>query len=110
MHSCGSTSMIPKGGCSSSGTQYMQSPTGQYPTQTGEPAHPVQFSLMTARILGFFFRGVEIPSDFGSLFTPMGCSAVAIVTLSHHRKEKLKRLWNPPLEGRKLSPAKTRHS
>src|SRR5689334_6253919 len=64
----GSTSMWPKGGCSSSGTQYMQSATGQYGTQAGDPEHPVQHSVMTASSLGLFFRGVAIPSDFGSIF------------------------------------------
>src|SRR6266850_5177638 len=45
----------------------MQSATGQYGTQAGEPAQPVQHSVMTASSLGFFFRGVVIPSDLGSL-------------------------------------------
>src|SRR5205085_11643756 len=65
----GSTSMWPKGGCSSSGTQYMQSATGQYGTQAGDPAQPVQHSVMIASSLGRFFRGVAIPSDFGSILT-----------------------------------------
>src|SRR5213083_2504618 len=69
MHSTGSTSMRPKGAWSSSGTQYMQSATGQYGTQAGEPAHPVQHSVMTASSLGRFFRGVAIPSDLGSILT-----------------------------------------
>src|SRR5262245_57349857 len=46
----------------------MQSATGQYGTQAGEPAQPVQHSVMTASSLGLFFRGVLIPSDFGSSF------------------------------------------
>ena len=45
----------------------MQSATGQYGTHAGEPAQPVQHSVMTASSFGFFFRGVVIPSDFGSL-------------------------------------------
>src|SRR5580698_8777113 len=69
MHRMGSTSMCPKGAWSSSGTQYMQSPTGQYGTQAGEPAQPVQHSVITASSLGRFLRGVRIPSDFGSIFT-----------------------------------------
>src|SRR2546421_5993475 len=39
MHWMGSIWMRPKGGLSSSGTQNMQSSTGQYSTQAGEPAH-----------------------------------------------------------------------
>src|ERR1017187_3639198 len=69
MQSAGSTSMVPKGGGSSSATQYMQSSTGQYATQAGDPAHPVQHSVMTAISLGRFLRGVAIPTDLGSLLT-----------------------------------------
>src|SRR5205814_9605599 len=66
IHSTGSTSMRPKGRWSSSGTQYMQSATGQYGTHAGEPAQPVQHSVMTASSFGFFLRGVVMPSDLGS--------------------------------------------
>src|SRR5438270_3263633 len=69
MQRTGSTSMRPNGRWSSSGTQYMQSATGQYGTHAGEPAQPVQHSVMTASSLGFFLRGVVMPSDLGSLFT-----------------------------------------
>src|SRR5438270_3163037 len=69
IHSTGSTSMRPKGRWSSSGTQYMQSATGQYGTHAGEPAQPVQHSVMTASSFGRFLRGVAIPSDLGSIFT-----------------------------------------
>src|SRR6202795_3281008 len=74
MHRMGSIWMRPIGGLSSSGTQNMQSSTGQYSTQAGEPAQPVQHSVMTASSLGFFLRAVEMPSDFGSDFTasPVG--------------------------------------
>src|SRR6266699_1258144 len=72
MHSTGSTSMRPNGRWSSSGTQYMQSATGQYGTHAGDPAQPVQHSVMTASSFGFFFRGVAIPSDFGSILTTVG--------------------------------------
>src|ERR1039457_5239034 len=47
----------------------MQSSTGQYATQAGDPAQPVQHSVMTAISLGRFLRGVAIPSAFGSIFT-----------------------------------------
>jgi hypothetical protein len=47
----------------------MQSATGQYGTQAGEPAQPVQHSVMMASSFGRFFRGVAIPSDFGSILT-----------------------------------------
>src|SRR5881409_1871167 len=72
MHRIGSIWIRPNGGLSSSGTQNMQSSTGQYSTQAGDPAHPVQHSVMTASSFGFFFRGVAIPSDFGSILTTVG--------------------------------------
>src|SRR5579862_1066849 len=68
----GSTWMRPKGGWSSSGTQNMQSSTGQYSTQAGEPAHPVQHSVITASSLGFFLRGVVSPLDLGSHLSSSG--------------------------------------
>src|ERR1700751_3696086 len=71
--------MRPNGGLSSSGTQNMQSSTGQYSTQAGEPAHPVQHSVMTASSLGFFLRGVARPLDFGSNFCSSGTIPTALV-------------------------------
>jgi hypothetical protein len=50
----------------------MQSSTGQYSTQAGEPAHPVQHSVMTANSFGFFFRGVNSPLDLGSNLNSSG--------------------------------------
>src|SRR5258706_3054787 len=79
MQRMGSMAMRPKGGLSSSGTQNMQSSTGQYSTQAGEPAHPVQHSVMTASSFGFFFRGVAIPSDLGSILT----TSAVMVGLCH---------------------------
>src|SRR5580704_7259983 len=72
--------MRPNGGLSSSGTQNMQSSTGQYSTQAGEPAQPVQHSVMTASSLGFFLRAVEMPLERGSCFTSSGTSPGALVT------------------------------
>src|SRR5712692_902336 len=71
MQSRGSTSMRPKGGWSASGTQYMQSSTGQYSTQAGEPAQPVQLSTITAMMCGFRLRLFVVPSDFGSCFATL---------------------------------------
>src|SRR5579862_8767295 len=68
----GSTWILPNGGWSSSGTQNMQSSTGQYSTQAGEPAHPVQHSVITANSFGFFFRGVNSPLDLGSNLSSSG--------------------------------------
>ena len=70
--------MRPKGVLSSSGTQNMQSSTGQYSTQAGEPAHPVQHSVMTASSFGFFLRGVVRPLDFGSHFISSGTIPTAL--------------------------------
>src|SRR5271157_2767713 len=80
MHSSGSTWMRPKGGWSSSGTQNMQSSMGQYSTQAGEPAQPVQHSVITASSLGFLRRGVSVPLDLGSCLSSSGTMPGAFVT------------------------------
>src|SRR5437660_5795477 len=64
--------MRPNGGWSSSGTQNMQSSTGQYSTHAGDPAQPVQHSVITANSFGFFLRGVVSPFDRGSCFISSG--------------------------------------
>ena len=71
--------MRPNGVLSSSATQNMQSSTGQYSTQAGEPAHPVQHSVITASSFGFFLRGVAIPLDLGSDFISSGTIPTALV-------------------------------
>src|SRR6267378_3596641 len=80
MQRIGSIWMRPNGGLSSSGTQNMQSSTGQYSTQAGDPAHPVQHSVMTASSLGFFLRAVEIPLERGSNFCSSGTIPGALTT------------------------------
>src|SRR5215813_9689942 len=50
----------------------MQSSTGQYSTQAGEQAQPVQHSVMTANSFGFFLRGVVSPFERGSCFNSSG--------------------------------------
>src|SRR2546427_3169319 len=80
MHRIGSIWMRPNGGLSSSGTQNMQSSTGQYSTQAGDPAHPVQHSVMTASSFGFFLRAVEIPLERGSNFCSSGTIPGALTT------------------------------
>src|SRR5882724_9638451 len=81
MHWRGSIWMRPNGGLSSSGTQNMQSATGQYSTQAGEPAQPVQHSVITASSLGFFLRGVVRPVDLGSNLSSSGTIPAALVTV-----------------------------
>src|SRR5882724_3490704 len=80
MQRIGSIWMRPNGGLSSSGTQNMQSSTGQYSTQAGDPAHPVQHSVMTASSFGFFLRAVEIPLERGSNFCSSGTIPGALTT------------------------------
>src|SRR5216684_4258913 len=80
MHWRGSIWMRPNGGLSSSGTQNMQSSTGQYSTQAGEPAQPVQHSVITASSFGFFLRAVEIPFERGSNFCSSGTNPGAFAT------------------------------
>src|SRR5215470_3219321 len=56
----------------------MQSATGQYSTHAGEPAQPVQHSVITASSLGFFLRGVVSPVDLGSNFNSSGTIPAAL--------------------------------
>src|SRR6184192_4801438 len=81
MQRIGSIWMRPNGGLSSSGTQNMQSSTGQYSTQAGEPAQPVQHSVMTASSLGFFLRAVAMPLERGSCFSSSGTSPGALTSV-----------------------------
>ena len=55
----------------------MQSSTGQYSTQAGDPAQPVQHSVITANSFGFFLRGVLIPVDLGSNLSSSGTIPIA---------------------------------
>src|SRR5882762_3635290 len=80
MHKIGSIWMRPNGGLSSSGTQNMQSSTGQYSTQAGDPAQPVQHSVITASSFGLFLRAVEIPFERGSNFCSSGTNPGAFTT------------------------------
>src|SRR5713226_3965923 len=80
MHRMGSIWMRPNGGLSSSGTQNMQSSTGQYSTHAGDPAQPVQHSVMTASSFGFFFRAVAMPFERGSCFSSSGTIPGALTT------------------------------
>src|SRR6266705_2359580 len=79
MQRIGSTWIRPNGGLSSSGTQNIQSSTGQYSTQAGEPAQPVQHSVITANSFGFFLRAVVRPLDFGSNLSSAGTMPTALV-------------------------------
>src|SRR5713226_7900306 len=80
MQRMGSTWMRPKGELSSSGTQNMQSSTGQYSTHAGEPAQPVQHSVITASSFGFFLRAVVIPLERGSCFCSSGTIPAVFAT------------------------------
>src|SRR5580693_1887826 len=80
MQRMGSTAMRPKGVLSSSATQNMQSSTGQYSTQAGEPAQPVQHSVITANSLGFFLRAVSKPLDLGSCLNSSGTIPACFVS------------------------------
>jgi len=64
--------MRPNGGWSSSGTQNMQASIGQYSMQAGDPAQPVQQSVVIASIRGRFLRAaLPSPSDMGQCFSTM---------------------------------------
>src|SRR5215472_19196690 len=57
----------------------MQSSTGQYSTHAGEPAQPVQHSVITASSFGFFLRGVASPFDLGSNLSSSGTIPIALL-------------------------------
>src|SRR5258708_5379948 len=80
MHWMGSIWMRPNGGLSSSGTQNMQSSTRQYSTQAGDPAQPVQHSVITASSFGLFLRALEISFAPGSNFCSSGTNPGAFTT------------------------------
>src|ERR1044071_2545774 len=62
--------MRPKGVWSSSGTQNMHASMGQYSMQAGEPAQPVQQSVVMASMRGFFLRvALPSPTDIGQYFS-----------------------------------------
>ncbi len=64
--------MRPKGGWSGSETQNIQASIGQYSMQAGEPAQPVQQSVVIARMRGFFLRvALPSPTDIGHSFSTM---------------------------------------
>src|SRR6266481_166211 len=46
----------------------------EYSTRAGDPAQPVQHSVMTASSFGFFLRGVSMPFERGSCFSSSGTS------------------------------------
>src|SRR5918997_5004079 len=83
MQRFGSTSMRPNGGWSSSGTQNMQASIGQYSIHAGEPAQPVQQSVVMARIFGFFFRvALPSPTDIGKCFSITAIIQIGPVSVS----------------------------
>src|SRR6266513_361992 len=75
--------MRPNGGWSSSGTQNIQASIGQYSTHAGEPAQPVQQSVVIARMRGFFLRvALPSPTDMGHCFSTMSkmfCSSYPVM-------------------------------
>src|SRR5215472_15900236 len=80
--------MRPNGGWSSSGTQNMQSSTGQYSTHAADPAQPVQHSVMTASSFDLFLRGVVMPFERGSNFNSSGTIAGALTDCDSEDMER----------------------
>jgi len=60
----------------------MQLSTGQYSTQAGDPAQPVQLSRITAIIFGFFFLRSGRPCDIGSNFRNPSKTSIASLIAS----------------------------
>src|SRR2546423_2642717 len=67
----------------------MHASMGQYSIQAGEPAQPVQQSVVIASMRGFFLRvALPSPTDIGSCFSTMSkmlvsASAVMCETLTY---------------------------
>src|SRR4029434_7125940 len=81
--------MRPNGGWSSSGTQNMQASIGQYSMQAGEPAQPVQQSVVMARIRGFFFRvALPSPTDIGQCFSMISNIRCSVYLLSFQSQDR----------------------
>src|SRR5256714_10836649 len=61
----------------------MQASIGQYSIQAGEPAQPVQQSVVIARMRGFFLRvALPSPTDMGQYFSTMSkmfCSSYPVM-------------------------------
>jgi hypothetical protein len=71
----------------------MQASIGQYSIHAGEPAQPVQQSVVIASILGFFLRvALPSPADMGQCFSMISIMLVAskdgLQTLSYNFKNK----------------------
>src|SRR5436853_4257265 len=86
----------------------MQSSTGQYSTQAGDPAQPVQHSVITANSFGFFFLTVVRPFERGSYFNSSGtipgcfCSVSAAIAANYtpvlgSQLSVLGPSWPPPV-------------
>src|SRR2546429_7301959 len=80
----------------------MHASMGQYSMHAGEPAQPVQQSVVIARIRGFFLRvALPSPTDIGSCFSTMSkmlvsARSVMCKTLTYPRVS-----LNENLKGRK---------
>src|SRR5947208_10598301 len=72
-----------------SGIQNIPASIRQYTIQAGEPAQPVQQSVVIASMRGFFLRvALPSPTDIGSCFStmskmPVSASAVMCETLTY---------------------------
>src|SRR2546425_8739798 len=87
----------------------MHASMGQYSMHAGEPAQPVQQSVVIASMRGFFLRvALPSPTDIGSCFSTMSkmlvsASAVMCETLTYPQVS-----LNENLKGRKPSDAQTK--
>src|ERR1700755_1226015 len=78
--------MRPKGVWSSSGTQNMHASMGQYSMHAGEPAQPVQQSVVMASMRGFFLRvALPSPTDIGQFFSTIPIIRCSVRKVSGRR-------------------------
>src|SRR2546423_10585133 len=77
----------------------MHASMGQYSMHAGEPAQPVQQSVVIASMRGFFLRvALPSPSDIGDSFSTMSkmlvsASAVMCETLTYPQASLNERIW-----------------
>jgi hypothetical protein len=61
---------------------------GQYSMQAGEPAQPVQQSVVMASMRGFFLRvALPSPSDIGQCFSTIPIIRCSVRKISGRRKQ-----------------------
>lgn len=66
----------------------MHASIGQYSMHAGDPAHPVQQSVVIAKMRGFFLRvALPSPTDIGQCFSTMSYNCGSLSNIQLQRVE-----------------------